>query len=154
MLKIDLTKGEGFTLATLTGKIDESSDFAKGFGNVDGPLRVNTKGVIRINSVGTKNWIRFFQSVTASGVPLVFEECSPAIVEQINMVGPFLCGGTVESIYLPFFCPACGAECQVPMAVDELRTAESVSPPACPKCGTETEFDEIPDEYLAFIGRM
>jgi anti-anti-sigma regulatory factor len=88
----------------LVGSIEESVEFEQLIGPVSGEIHVNCKEVPRINSVGVKAWIKYFAGLQQKGSKLRFQECSTAIVEQINLISNFTCGGSVDSIYVPFSC--------------------------------------------------
>lgn len=137
----------------LTGTIEESVDFAQLLGNLTGEVRVNTKGVTRINSVGVKAWIQYFQGQASKGTKLVFEECSTAIVEQINLISNFSVGGQVESIYVPYACPKCRTEFTSLFKTADLKKSGLAVPKVkCPKGDADGEFDDVPEEYLGFLG--
>ncbi len=142
-------------LVKLTGSIDENIDF----GTVLGPpsstkMDLLLKEVPRINSVGVKAWIKYFQGVVAKGVQLRFMECSTAIVEQINLISNFTCGGSVESIYVPFCCASCGTELLGLFRCSDLKKIKFQIPDLkCAKCGGVASFDDIPEEYFAFLQR-
>ena len=93
-------KGE-VLVVRLVGSIEESVNFESLIGPPVPELHVNCREVPRINSIGVKAWIKFFSSLQQQGTKLRFVECSTAIVEQINLISNFTCGGVVESIYLP-----------------------------------------------------
>jgi hypothetical protein len=138
----------------LSGPIEESVNFEGLVGAVSGELRVITKDVPRINSVGVKAWIKFFQSLTAKGVKLVFSECSTAIVEQVNLISNFTAGGRVESIYVPFACGQCKSELIGLFTCDALKASGLEIPDLqCSKCPGKAVFDDIPEEYLGFLQR-
>lgn len=152
MLNIVKEQQGAALLVRMSGSIEESVDFEKLIGAVQGELIINCKGVSRINSVGVKAWIKYFQSVAASGTQLRFVECSTAIVEQINLISNFTCGGNVESIFVPFACGGCGAELVGLFKADALKKAGFNLPNLkCSKCGGEAEFDDIPEEYFGFL---
>ncbi|RZA06552.1 MAG: hypothetical protein EOP11_10035 [Proteobacteria bacterium] len=155
MLKVDIQQSAAGKIAVFHGQIDETTNFASLIGPVAGSLRVNTKDVTRINSVGAKGWMQFFQPLRASGIKVTFEGCSPAIVEQINLVAPFLCGADLDSIYLPFFCESCSTEFSSLATIPLLKASHNDVPcPNCPKCGQRMIFDDIPEEYFAFLKRI
>ena len=107
-----------------------------------------------INSVGVKAWIRYFQSLAAKGVKVSFTECSTAIVEQINLISNFTCGGRVESIYVPFACTNCKSELVGLFKTDDLKKTQLKLPDLkCSKCGGKAVFDDVPEEYFSFITR-
>lgn len=136
----------------LSGTIEESVDFAQLLGSLTGEVRVNTKGITRINSVGVKAWIQYFQGQTAKGTKLVLEECSTAIVEQINLISNFSAGGKIESIYVPYACPKCRTEFTSLFKTDDLKKSGMAVPNVkCPKGDAEGEFDDVPEEYLGFL---
>jgi len=154
MVKV-VREGSGNSLTIrLSGPIEESVNFEEIVGAVPGELRVITKDVPRINSVGVKAWIKFFQGVSVKGTKLVFAECSTAIVEQINLISNFTSGGRVESIYVPFACGQCKAELIGLFACDALKASGLEIPDLqCSKCPGKAVFDDIPEEYLGFLQR-
>ncbi len=149
-------KGNSLTVK-MAGSIEESVNFEQIIGPSPGAgneLQVNTKEVPRINSVGVKAWIKYFQMVSGSGAKLKFIECSTAIVEQINLILNFTCGGEVESIYVPFTCTACKGELVGLFKTVDLKKMELQLPELkCTKCGGKATFDDIPEEYFAFLSR-
>lgn len=138
----------------LSGAIEESVDFEKLIGQPAGEVHVNCKEVPRINSIGVKAWIKFFSALTSRGVALRFQNCSTAIVEQINMISNFTCGGAVDSIYVPFSCQNCKTELVGLFKTDDLKKIQNNLPELkCTKCGGKAVFDDIPEEYFAFLNR-
>lgn len=136
----------------LSGSIEESIDFDKLIGPTPKEVHVSTKAVPRINSVGVKAWIKYFQGLGAKGVKIVLFECSMAIVEQINLISNFRCGGTVTSLYVPYLCQNCGAESAAPYSTEQLQKLNFQIPDAkCPKCGGKATFDDISEEYFYFL---
>ena len=146
---------KGTTLiARLTGSIEESVDFNKliGLPTKDQELLVNCKGVPRINSVGVKAWIQYFKSLQEKSVKFRFEECSTAIVEQINLISNFTCGAPVDSIFVPFSCENCKTELVGLFKGDALKKINfNVPALKCSKCGGRALFDDIPDEFFSFL---
>lgn len=152
MIKVTKENQGDQTVVKISGSIEENVDFEELIGKPNGSLVVNCKGIPRINSVGVKAWIKFFQSLTARGVQLRFEECSTAIVEQINLISNFTCGGEVVSIYVPFSCEQCKTELVGLFQVaDLLKMGMEIPPLSCSKCGGEAVFDDIPEEYFNFL---
>lgn len=151
---LNVTKEQvGNTLVVrLSGSIEESANFDKLIGAPPAALTVNCKDVPRINSVGVKAWIKYFQQAQAKGTQLKFVECSTAIVEQVNLISNFVCGGTVESIYVPFACEKCRTELIGLFKTEDLKKMNFNLPDLkCSKCGGKTVFDDIPEEYLGFL---
>ena len=154
MLNITKDLAAGILTVKLVGSIEESVNFEQMIGATPGEVLVNCKEVSRINSVGVKGWIKYFQSLAAKGTKLKFVECSTAIVEQINLISNFLCGGSVESIYVPFACEGCKAELVGLFKTEDLKKSGMNIPNVkCSKCGGTAVFDDIPEEYLGFLER-
>ena len=138
----------------LSGSIEENVNFDQLIGAPPAELVVNCKEVPRINSVGVKAWIKFFQGATAKGTKVRFQECSTAIVEQINLISNFTCGGQVESIYVPFSCTSCKTELVGLFKTEDLKKLQLQLPELkCTKCGSKAVFDDIPEEYFGFLSR-
>ena len=154
MLKVEKKQEVEATFLTLSGVVDERIEFDRLLGPLTGLVKINLRRIDRINSVGVKNWVRYFNELSQKGVELVFEECSPQIVEQINLVLNFICGGTVASILVPFNCSQCHSAFVVSFSLEELNRIQGEVPePPCPKCNGKTSFDDIEEEYLAFMDR-
>lgn len=142
------------TVVKLSGAIDEATDFNALIGPPSGSLVVYSRGVTRINSVGVKNWIRFFAALQQKGIPFSFEELGAPLVENSNMVQNFTCGGPVFSVAIPYECKACGANLTSAMKTADIKAAGFRIPVAkCPKCGGQAEFDDVAEEYFAFLTR-
>jgi anti-anti-sigma regulatory factor/DNA-directed RNA polymerase subunit RPC12/RpoP len=138
----------------LAGSVEESVNFDQLIGPPPGELHVNVKEVPRINSVGVKAWIKYFQAAQSKGTKLKFVECSTAIVEQINLISNFTCGGQVESIYVPFSCSGCKSELVGLFKTEDLKKLQLKLPEIkCNKCGGKAVFDDIPEEYFGFLMR-
>ena len=138
----------------ISGSIEESANFEQLIGPSVPEMIINCKEIPRINSVGVKAWIKYFQGVQAKGTKLTFIECSPAIVEQINLISNFVCGGKVESIFLPFSCASCKTELVGLFKSEDLKKVQfNVPDLKCSKCGGKAAFDDIPDEYFGFLMR-
>lgn len=139
----------------LVGSIEESVVFEELIGYPGAPiteLHVNCKGVPRINSVGVKAWIKFFQAVHARGMKVIFLECSTAIVEQMNFISNFRCGGEVSSLFVPFSCEKCHSELVGLFQTEMIKKLQLKIPPLkCSKCGGRAIFDDVPDEYFGFM---
>ena len=92
MLNVVKEQQGGVLVVKLTGSIEETVDFDQLIGPPPPALHVYCRGVPRINSVGVKAWIKYFQKVQQAGAQLQFHECSTAIVEQLNLISNFACG--------------------------------------------------------------
>lgn len=138
----------------ITGSIEENVNFDQLIGQPPAEMHVNCKEIVRINSIGVKAWIKYFQTAEKNGTILKFQECSTAVVEQINLISNFTCGGSVESIYVPFSCNDCNTELVGLFKTDDLQKYHGKLPDLkCSKCGGVAIFDDIPEEYLGFLKR-
>lgn len=154
MLNITRERHGDSLILRLTGEILEDVDLHALAGEIAPETTVNCKEISRINSLGVKRWILFFDSHRANGVRLRFTECSPVVVEQINMIRNFVCGGTVESIYVPFSCTNCKKGLVGLFQVENLRqTGLKLPEVKCHRCGGIAVFDDLADEYFRFIER-
>jgi anti-anti-sigma regulatory factor/DNA-directed RNA polymerase subunit RPC12/RpoP len=153
---LNVTKEQNGSVLTvrLTGSIEETANFDQLVGAPQTEMVINCKEIPRINSVGVKAWIKYFQTCQAKGTKLRFIECSTAIVEQINLISNFTCGGVVESIFVPFSCTSCKSEFVGLFKTDDLKKLEMNLPDLkCPKCANKAVFDDIPEEYFGFLTR-
>ncbi len=138
----------------LSGSIEENVNFEQLIGPPPGELHVVCKEITRINSVGVKSWIKFFSGAQAKGTKIRFQDCSTAIVEQINLISNFTAGGVVESIYVPFSCGGCKSELVGLFKCEDLKKLNFKLPELkCSKCAGKAVFDDIPEEYFAFLMR-
>jgi anti-anti-sigma regulatory factor len=154
VLNVTKEQNAGVLTVRLTGSIEENVNFDQLLGAPPTEMVVNCKEVPRINSVGVKAWIKYFQSCQAKGTKIKFVECSISIVEQINLISNFTCGGTVESIFVPFACIGCKSELVGLFKTADLKKIHMNLPDLkCSKCGNKAVFDDIPDEYFGFLTR-
>lgn len=138
----------------LVGEIgQEEVNFSQLSGTAPKKLVVNCKDVARINSSGVRAWLRHFQSLTDKGLPPVFQELSPALVTQLNLIKNFACGGSIESICAPYLCNDCKKEYAKTFATSEVISSKGkLAGGKCPHCGSSnTVFDEVED-YFRFLG--
>lgn len=155
MLNVVKNEKDDTLLVKLSGSIEENVDFAALIGNPTAKkMDIVCREILRINSVGVKAWIKYFQSVAAKGIKLRFLECSTAIVEQINLISNFTCGGEVDSIFVPFCCAKCNTELLGLFRAADLKKINFQIPDLkCSQCGGEAKFDDIPEEYFGFLQR-
>lgn len=153
MLTVNKQQAEGGLAVELNGTIEENVNFEQLIGPFTGNLIVKCRGITRINSVGVKTWMRYFQGLKAQGKTFKFIECPQPVIEQLNMISNFACGGDVISVLLPFSCMKCQNEFVANIQTQELR-AGGLQVPAvkCEKVECAARFDDDPDEYLYFLG--
>jgi len=138
------------TTLNLFGVIDEFADLSF-FGKIHGKTYVDLSGIRRINSFGVRIWVDAVRQVS-EGTELYFINCSPPMVEQINMVQHFLGAGVMDSFQAPMICEACEQEVVVTERVEDIRNRDGhLAEHVCPTCGTPMVLDDLPDQYLAFL---
>ena len=140
----------GCALVCLSGDVTEETSFAEVL-RVEAPVLVlDLSQVRRINSAGVREWVNFVAELGRQGRLLVFESCSVAVVQQLNMVVDFRGGAQVRSILLPYYCGTCDAErLQLLDVSGASPTLATVLP--CATCGESMEFDDLPESYLSFL---
>ncbi|MBK8012107.1 MAG: hypothetical protein IPK13_12225 [Deltaproteobacteria bacterium] len=147
--------GERACLA-LSGDITEKADFSPLLASSLSPLVVDLLDIGRINSSGVREWLSFVRKLSAEGRQLVLLRCSPAIVQQANMITNFLGNAEVHSTLAPYYCPSCdhdhfeeistqGVDQQTPQLADQIP---------CPHCGQMMEFSDLSSDYFAFLARQ
>ncbi|NDF14737.1 hypothetical protein EB061_05380 [bacterium] len=139
-------------MVELSGAIEENVHLEQMIGPVKGNLIVNCSAVTRINSVGVKTWMKYFQALKAQGVTFKFIECPFPIIEQLNMISNFSCGGEVESILLPYSCLKCQNEFVASCATTDLKASGLQVPEArCERTDCAAQFDDDSEEYFYFL---
>lgn len=140
-----LIKGDT-KVVMLTGVIDEDTDFTP-LSKMGESLTINFKGVDSINSLGVRAWVNFLKSM--GDKEIIFEECPPIIVRQMNMIPSFTRGATVQSVYVPYVCDSCDTESLVLVESSEFSNVAETA--TCEHCNKgEMEFDGTPEQYFAF----
>lgn len=114
---------------------------------------INFREVASVNSCGVRAWITFMRELE-KGREIIFEECTPDIVSQINMIPNFRGKAVIQSVYAGYTCPSCG-NAQRHLFVQGKNLPTSASAGAgqvpCGKCGKPTEMDEIEEEFFAWV---
>src|SRR5262245_58478925 len=101
------------------GTIDESFEGKKlGMTATADTLVLDLGGVKKISSFGIREWVDFATTAARVARSLVLIECTPKVVDQLNMVANFAGGGRVFSFYAPFRCDYCNAEHRVLLQID------------------------------------
>lgn len=153
MLEIEVENTSGGAQIVLKGAIDETSNFDEiALGSAR--ILINTKDIDHINSVGVKIWTKFLRRLMESGAEVDLVACSPMIIDQTNLVPTFARGARITSLFVPFICATCGTETTCLFTTAELAQTELENlKVGCRKCGADAEFDDVPEEYFAFLNR-
>ena len=113
----------------------------------------NFRKVEYVNSCGVRAWINFLRDAE-QGRKIIFEECTPEIVSQVNMIPNFRSTAHIKSVYGSYACDECGHSSW--LLFEEGRNMpvepdQEITPPSCEKCQSEMEMDELEDEFFAWL---
>ena len=152
MLEAVTEQRNGIPYMKLTGVIDDSTSFEVTLGTPPPVLHLDCGQITRVNSRGIKMWMDYFGGARFRGTQLEFFDCSPAIIEQFNLISNFGCGGKVRSLQIPYTCSACATCFTKSFTVDEAKKMKKeVKDQPCPKCKAAGTFDDLPEMYLGFL---
>ncbi len=138
-----------------SGTIDESFD-GKKLGATAGcdTLVLDLGGVKKISSFGIREWVDFVTTAGKQVRSMILIECTPKVVDQLNMVANFTGGGRVFSFYAPFKCDYCDSEHRVLLQVDKdfetIKTMKLAERP-CPSCKEAMYFDEDGATFFSYL---
>ena len=138
-----------------TGTIDESFEGKKLGGTVSGDtLVLDLGGVKKISSFGIREWIDFVSTAAKLVRSMILIECTPKVVDQLNMVANFSGGGRVFSFYAPFRCDYCDSEHRVLLQIDRdhetIKTMKLADRP-CPTCKEGMYFDDDGATFFSYV---
>lgn len=153
MITVAREEKAGMTLIKISGALVDQEDLAQFIGSFASgqKLLFNCRHINRINSSGTRTWLKYFRGLQSQGITFGFTECSTPVVEQFNFFHNFNCGGHIESVYIPYLCNHCKTESHVLFTTADLIKIQPVIPPIkCPSCKQQAEFDDIPDQFFRF----
>jgi anti-anti-sigma regulatory factor len=154
-MKSERREQSGWVTIQISGSLDENVSLDELLGPpvlAPSKMAIHCGGVTRVNSVGVKEWLRYFGAAAKQGAQLSFHEASVAVVEQINLIPKFLAGGELVSFFAPFLCQQCSETSNVLFDVKSFAISGFAVPDrACPKCGGRCLFDEIADEYFLYV---
>jgi hypothetical protein len=149
-LNVKTEKRSAGLWAELSGDITEDSDFSAVLNEKPVLLTLDLGGIKRINSTGVREWINFMNALKKDGARIVFERCSVAIVQQLNMIANFAGGAEIQSIFAPYICPSCDAEESKLIDLRATPKPDLNAAVQCANCKETMEFDDLPESYLAF----
>ena len=140
-------------VVTLTGTVTERAALEPLVGELAsaGKVQFDLGEIRRLNSSGVREWVEFMRALPAT-VEARFDNCSTAVVHQINLIHGFTGRAKVCSIRVPFVCDGCGLEESTTLPV-EHGVMPSLGDRTCKKCGRPMELDDIAESYFAFLLR-
>src|SRR5262245_53301816 len=97
-------------VVAIAGWIDEDSKLLDVLHHArDRRLVLDLGGVLFINSLGVRDWIRLQNTAKRAGIALELHRVAEPLVQQMNMITTAR-GGRVFSFFAPYACDACGRE--------------------------------------------
>ncbi len=130
---------------------DAGVQFIQLYGQTGAKVLFNFRDVTNINSNGLRAWMVFLRDFQ-NDRELALEECTPVIVNQMNMLPSFTQKAKVLSVYVPFHCESCQTMTMTLMTERDFPS-DGAAPkaPRCKACMNPTVYDE--DEYFMFLER-
>ncbi len=154
-LSTDITTRGDITYVQFVGSIDEQCGGAlTGLRSqlVTEQSVFNFRKVTRVNSIGASHWISFMASI-GDDHTVTFEECSPSIVAQLNMVPSFGGHAEVLSVWAPYCCPNCDHQDQLLLTkgLNLPGAGERAPKLICSRCGEQMEFEGFDMKFFNFV---
>jgi len=145
----------GVACIKFVGTIDENFEGKKlGLTASADTLVLDLGGVKKISSFGIREWVDFVTTAARHARSLILIECTPKVVDQLNMVANFAGGGRVFSFYAPFRCDYCNAEHRVLLQVDrdyEAIKSGKLAERPCLSCKESMYFDEDGPTFFSYV---
>jgi predicted RNA-binding Zn-ribbon protein involved in translation (DUF1610 family) len=151
-LKIECVRKGEWDVLHLSGKMDENSglQLLRLYRDASSKCRFNFRDVVSINSHGLRAWVLFLRDFQTDRV-IELEECSPVVVDQMNMLPSFLQKARVRSIFVPFDCISCGQVTTVLVDEAEFQLGKRGGKVGrCKQCHAQTQANKDVD-YFAFV---
>jgi anti-anti-sigma regulatory factor len=137
------------------GMIDEGFEGKKlGVTAAADTLVIDLGGVTKISSFGIREWVDFVTTAGKHTRSMILVECTPKVVDQLNMVANFAGPGRVFSFYAPFRCDYCDTEQRVLLQIDrdfEAIKAMKLAERPCLSCQESMYFDEDGATYFSYL---
>ena len=143
----------GRTTVELFGVLRADSDVAA-LSSLQGDVWLKLREFRRISSDSVQKWIELVRSMPAGKLHLV--ECPIPFIHQANLITNLLERQEVESFFAPYSCAACGLDEEKLIDVRrDLDGGRRRTPPPqkCSSCGGALAFDELTEQYFAFLDR-
>jgi CheY-like chemotaxis protein len=144
----------GRTIVELYGVLRADSDVTQ-LANLKGDVWLRLREFRRISSDSVQKWIDFVRSMPP-GERLHLIECPIPFIHQANLITNLLERQEVESFFAPYSCAACGLDEERLIDVErDLDGGKRRTPPPqkCSSCGGPLAFDELVEQYFAFLDR-
>lgn len=154
-ITIQIDKKGDWEHVSYVGPINEDAEvhFAALVQKLSPNVIFNFKQVEYVNSCGVRAWINFLRDVE-KGRKVIFEECTPEIVSQINMIPNFRGKSHIKSVYASYSCETCDHQQWVLFEEGRNLPTEAGSglpEVKCEKCSKPMEMEELEDEFFAWL---
>jgi anti-anti-sigma regulatory factor len=152
VLTYEKSEQGGKVVYNLKGVINEEADLSFMADIPAGEVIINSSEVERINSCGVREWITALKGVT-SDAKISYTECSPAFLDQINMISNFIGNGEVVSMYIPYLCESCDTKKDVLIKLSECLVDDELELPEeeCVECSDPMELGDDPEQLFSFL---
>ena len=140
------------TRVVLKGDFTEATRFDELLTPMVGRIDFDLAQVTYMNSIGVRAWCQFLKAAPIQGYEL--HACSVPFVLQASLVPDVIGRGTITSFFAPYHCNKCDHQ-EERLLQTAAVLAAALEPPtfACPQCGGELRFDDLPERYFAFLVR-
>ena len=154
-IAINVTQEDDWDIITYVGPINEEAEvhLPQLLNRLGKKCLFNFKQVEHINSCGVRGWINFIREAEKDR-EIVFEECTPEIVMQMNMIPSFKSTAQIKSVYACYNCEECDEEHQILFQQGKNLPEgpdEDIEDARCPKCSNVMEMEEVEDEFFSFL---
>jgi anti-anti-sigma regulatory factor len=155
VLKVESLDQGGVRQVLLQGSIDETLKFeALPAGSVT-EVRFDLREVNRVTGFGGRILLKQLQDLQNQKVGATLLNCSPPVVDFLNLVTAGFSGVRVESLLVPYSCSQCRAELAATFELAVLQRAKFEIPAmVCPKCGGSAVLDDETSKYFAFQSKL
>lgn len=136
-----------------SGLVDEHFDQEQVPRCIGTSVYFNLEKVTGFNSCGIREWVFFVKRFSGSST-LIFESCSVAMIDQINMIPMMQGTAIISSFFAPYHCDSCPVQ-EVDKVIDMQKYNEKITSYtaptfSCDSCQNELEFDAIPEAFFRF----
>jgi hypothetical protein len=152
-------RSDAWLALRLDGVIDEHNRLAEMATHLmslgwRGHLVVDMGGVVRLNSVGVRDWVLALRLLRGHFASIQLIDCTPPVMNEVNFVRNFAEGATITTFQAPLFCTRCSREGVATVNVFDLKLANgtpTLPSFACDRSDCENTLDDDEGSYLAFL---
>ncbi len=151
-VSLQISQNNGWEFVQYFGPINEEAEvhLTQLLSKLGSKVVFNFKNVEYVNSCGVRAWINFMRELE-KGRQVIFDECTPEIVMQVNMIPSFKSSASINSVYGSYKCDGCGSQKQVLFETGKnLPTSGNYPEIKCEQCQAMMEMEEMEDEFFAF----